>query len=338
MSFVLVTGGAGYIGAHCCVALIEAGFKPVIFDNFSNTNPIVIDRLKKITGVEIPVIEGDVRDAHTLNAVFEQYRIEAVIHFAALKAVGESVRKPLEYFDNNVNGTLVLLNAMRRAGVKTFVFSSSATVYGDAEQIPITEGAPRSASNPYGRSKLMVEDILHDLIVAEPDWRIARLRYFNPAGAHESGLIGEDPTGIPNNLMPYVAQVAVGKREFLSVFGGDYPTRDGTGIRDYIHVTDLADGHIAALRYLETKGGLLSVNLGTGLGYSVLEIIKAFEMASGQKIPHQIVDRRPGDVAECWADPEQARSLLGWVASRSLEQMCEDAWRWQSNNPNGYSG
>ena len=338
MSFVLVTGGAGYIGAHCCVALIEAGFKPVIFDNFSNTNPIVIDRLKKITGVEIPVIEGDVRDAHTLNAVFEQYRIEAVIHFAALKAVGESVRKPLEYFDNNVNGTLVLLNAMRQAGVKTFVFSSSATVYGDAEQIPITEGAPRSASNPYGRSKLMVEDILHDLIVAEPDWRIARLRYFNPAGAHESGLIGEDPTGIPNNLMPYVAQVAVGKREFLSVFGGDYPTRDGTGIRDYIHVTDLADGHIAALRYLETTGGLLSVNLGTGLGYSVLEIIKAFEMASGQKIPHQIVDRRPGDVAECWADPEQARSLLGWVASRSLEQMCEDAWRWQSNNPNGYSG
>lgn len=337
MSFVLVTGGAGYIGAHCCVALIEAGFKPVIFDNFSNTHRTVVERLEQITGTKVAVIDGDVRDAEAVNRVFEQYEISSVIHFAALKAVGESVAKPLEYFDNNVSGTLVLLNAMRRAGVKTFVFSSSATVYGDADQVPITENAPRSASNPYGRSKLIVEDMLADLSVAEPDWRIASLRYFNPTGAHKSGLIGEDPSGVPNNLMPYVAQVAVGKREILSVFGNDYPTKDGTGVRDFIHVTDLADGHVSALHYLEEKGGHISLNLGTGHGYSVLEIIQAFEQASGKEVPYKIVERRPGDVAECWADPALAQSLLGWSATRSLKEMCDDVWRWQHNNPNGYS-
>jgi UDP-glucose 4-epimerase len=336
MSSILVTGGAGYIGAQCCVALMKAGHRPVIFDNFSNTQQAVISRIKRIAGTRPDCVEGDVRDAGALDAVFADHPISSVIHFAALKAVGESVRAPLAYYDNNVHGTLVLLGAMGRAGVKTLVFSSSATVYGEPARLPIAEEEQRSASNPYGRSKLMVEDILEDLARAEPDWRIARLRYFNPVGADESGLIGEDPRGVPNNLMPFIAQVAVGKREFLSVFGDDYPTRDGTGVRDYIHVADLAEGHLAALDYLRRKGGLLTVNLGTGQGYSVLELIKTFERISGREIPYRITARRPGDVAECWADPSLAQSLLDWRTRRSLDDMCADAWRWQSANPNGY--
>ena len=336
MSKVLVTGGAGYIGAHCCVSLIEAGMTPLIYDNLGNSHRAVIDRIQQITGVRPDLIVGDVRDEAALDSVFSANDITSVIHFAALKAVGDSVARPLEYFDNNVHGTLTLLAAMRRAGVKAFVFSSSATVYGDPEKVPLDESCARSATNPYGRSKLIVEDILEDLARAEPDWRIARLRYFNPIGAHQSGLIGENPKGIPDNLMPYMAQVAVGRREHLSVFGNDYPTRDGTGVRDYIHVCDLADGHVAALEYLEREGGLLTVNLGTGQGYSVLEMVTALEKASGRKVPYQITPRRPGDIAECWADVSLAEQLLGWRARRTLDEMCADTWRWQSNWPNGY--
>ncbi len=336
MSKVLVTGGAGYIGAHCCVSLIEAGMTPLIYDNLGNSHRAVIDRIQQITGARPDLIVGDVRDEAALDSVFSANDITSVIHFAALKAVGDSVARPLEYFDNNVHGTLTLLAAMRRAGVKAFVFSSSATVYGDPEKVPLDESCARSATNPYGRSKLIVEDILEDLARAEPDWRIARLRYFNPIGAHQSGLIGENPKGIPDNLMPYMAQVAVGRREHLSVFGNDYPTRDGTGVRDYIHVCDLADGHVAALEYLEREGGLLTVNLGTGQGYSVLEMVTALEKASGRKVPYQITPRRPGDIAECWADVSLAEQLLGWRARRTLDEMCADTWRWQSNWPNGY--
>ncbi len=336
MSKVLVTGGAGYIGAHCCVSLIEAGMTPLIYDNLGNSHRAVIDRIQQITGVRPDLIVGDVRDEAALDSVFSANDITSVIHFAALKAVGDSVARPLEYFDNNVHGTLTLLAAMRGAGVKAFVFSSSATVYGDPEKVPLDESCARSATNPYGRSKLIVEDILEDLARAEPDWRIARLRYFNPIGAHQSGLIGENPKGIPDNLMPYMAQVAVGRREHLSVFGNDYPTRDGTGVRDYIHVCDLADGHVAALEYLEREGGLLTVNLGTGQGYSVLEMVTALEKASGRKVPYQITPRRPGDIAECWADVSLAEQLLGWRARRTLDEMCADTWRWQSNWPNGY--
>lgn len=336
MSKVLVTGGAGYIGAHCCVSLIEAGMTPLIYDNLGNSHRAVIDRIQQITGVRPDLIVGDVRDEAALDSVFSANDITSVIHFAALKAVGDSVARPLEYFDNNVHGTLTLLAAMRGAGVKAFVFSSSATVYGDPEKVPLDESCARSATNPYGRSKLIVEDILEDLARAEPDWRIARLRYFNPIGAHQSGLIGENPKGIPDNLMPYMAQVAVGQREHLSVFGNDYPTRDGTGVRDYIHVCDLADGHVAALEYLEREGGLLTVNLGTGQGYSVLEMVTALEKASGCTVPYQITPRRPGDIAECWADVSLAEQLLGWRARRTLDEMCADTWRWQSNWPNGY--
>jgi UDP-glucose 4-epimerase len=329
VSTILVTGGSGYIGSHTCVALGAAGRDILILDNLCNSKPEVIDRLKRLCGKRPAFIRGDLRDAALLDKLFAEHRIEAVIHFAGLKAVGESVARPLAYYDNNVRGTLELLAAMGRAKVKTLVFSSSATVYGDPASVPIREDFPRSATNPYGRSKLMIEDILADLHRAEPDWRIALLRYFNPVGAHASGLIGEDPQGIPNNLLPYVAQVAAGKREYLSVWGDDYPTPDGTGVRDYIHVCDLAEGHIAALDYLAREGGLLTVNLGTGRGHSVLEMVAAFERASGRPVPYRIAPRRPGDIAQCWADPALAQKLLGWSAKRDLDCMCADAWRWQ---------
>ena len=334
---ILVTGGAGYIGTHACVSLLEAGYAVVVLDNLCNASPEAIARVEQITGKPVAFIDGDIRDAACLDSLFGTYPIDAVMHFAGLKAVGESVEKPLEYYDNNVNGTLVLLAAMARAGVNKLIFSSSATVYGDPASVPIKENFPTSATNPYGRSKLMVEDILADWGAAHPDWSIGRLRYFNPVGAHESGRIGEDPQGWPNNLMPFVAQVAVGRREQLSVFGNDYPTPDGTGVRDYIHVVDLAEGHVAALDYVLANPGVLTVNLGTGKGVSVLDMISAFEQACGRDIPYQIVERRAGDIAECWADPALAESLLGWTAGRSLEQMCADTWRWQQQNPNGFN-
>jgi len=328
---ILVTGGAGFIGSHTCAALAQAGMPFLVFDNFSNSRRSVLERLARITGAAVPCIEGDVRDAALLAQVLASHPIEAVIHFAAFKAVGESVRNPLRYYENNVAGTVALLRAMQTAGVRTLVFSSSATVYGDPASLPIREDFPLSATNPYGWSKLMMEQVLADVDTSEPgQWRIARLRYFNPVGAHESGLIGEDPQGEPGNLMPYVAQVAAGQREALSVYGNDYPTPDGTGVRDYIHVCDLAEGHVAALGYLRGHPGLLTVNLGTGRPVSVLEMVRGFERASGRPVPYRIVDRRPGDVAACWADPAQAERLLGWRARRGLEAMCADAWRWQS--------
>jgi len=311
------------------VALAQAGHELLILDNLCNSRADVVDRLAMICGRRPVFVEGDCRDAGLLDTVFERHPVRAVMHFAGLKAVGESVTQPLAYYDNNLHGTVQLLAAMRRAGVGTFVFSSSATVYGDPASVPIREDFPRSATNPYGRSKLIIEDILADLQVAEPGWRIARLRYFNPVGAHESGLIGEDPQGVPNNLMPFVAQVAAGRRELLTVWGNDYPTPDGTGVRDYIHVADLAAGHVAALNHLEQQGGLLTVNLGTGRGYSVLEMVQAFSGASGRPIPYRIGPRRAGDIAQCWADPSLANRLLGWQATRGLEAMCADAWRWQ---------
>ena len=327
---ILVTGGAGYIGSHVCVALAQAGERYVVVDNFSNSRPSVLERVGRITG-QLPQCEqGDVGDAAFMADVLARYPIEAVMHFAAFKAVGESVAQPLRYYANNVAGTVALLQAMHTAGVRTMVFSSSATVYGDPATLPIREDFPLSATNPYGWSKLMMEQVLADVDHAEPgQWRIARLRYFNPVGAHESGLIGEDPQDIPNNLMPYVAQVATGQREVLSVYGGDYPTPDGTGVRDYIHVCDLAEGHVAALRYLRAHPGLLTVNLGTGRPVSVLEMVRGFEQASGRAVPYQVVARRPGDVAACWADPALAERLLGWRARRDLQAMCRDAWRWQ---------
>ncbi|USD34209.1 MULTISPECIES: UDP-glucose 4-epimerase GalE [Vibrio] len=333
---VLVTGGMGYIGSHTCIQMIEAGMTPVLFDNLYNSKRSVLDRIKQVTGTVPSFIEGDIRDKKKLVSVLKEHQIRAVIHFAGLKAVGESVEKPLEYYDNNVNGTLVLVDAMREAGVKSIVFSSSATVYGDPASVPIKEDFPTSATNPYGRSKLMVEECLTDFQKANPDWSITLLRYFNPVGSHPSGNLGEDPQGIPNNLMPFISQVAVGRRECLSVFGGDYPTKDGTGVRDYIHVMDLADGHVAALRKVGHKDGLHIYNLGTGNGYSVLEMVKAFEIASGKQVPYQIVARRPGDIAECWADPAKAMKELDWKAERTLEEMTTDTWRWQSNNPQGY--
>lgn len=334
--FVLVTGGMGYIGSHTCIQMIEAGMTPIIFDNLYNSKSTVLDRIEKVSGVRPIFIEGDIRDKQAISQVLKQYDIESVIHFAGLKAVGESVEKPLEYYDTNVHGTLVLVDAMRDAGVKSLIFSSSATVYGDPASVPILEDFPTSATNPYGRSKLIVEECLTDFQKANPDWSITLLRYFNPVGSHPSGELGEDPQGIPNNLMPFVSQVAVGRREFLSVFGGDYPTPDGTGVRDYIHVMDLSDGHLAALKHVGSKQGLHIYNLGTGNGNSVLEMVNAFEKASGKKVPYKIVDRRPGDIAECWADPAKAEADLHWKATRSLEQMTEDTWRWQSNNPQGY--
>ncbi len=334
---ILVTGGMGYIGSHTCIQLLAAGHTPIIFDNLYNSNDEVLNRIKVVTDHELTFVKGDIRDKTLLVSTLNQYSIDAVIHFAGLKAVGESVAKPLEYYDNNVNGTLVLVDAMRECGVKSLVFSSSATVYGEPASVPITEDFPTSATNPYGRSKLMVEECLSDFQLANPDWSITLLRYFNPVGSHSSGLLGEDPNGIPNNLMPFISQVAVGRREKLSVFGNDYNTSDGTGVRDYIHVMDLADGHLCALDKVGSKAGLHIYNLGTGNGSSVLEMVAAFEKASGQKVPYQIVERRPGDIAECWADPAKAKNDLGWEAKLTLEDMTTDTWRWQSNNPNGYT-
>ena len=334
MKTVLITGGAGFIGSHTCVELSKAGYHLVILDNLYNSRADVIDRLKQICGLSPIFIQGDVRNAATLDDLFSKYTITAVIHFAGLKAVGESVEKPLEYYDNNVVGTIQLLAAMERAAVRTLVFSSSATVYGDSASVPISETSPRSVTNPYGRTKLMIEDILADLSQSDPEWRIACLRYFNPIGAHESGLIGESPQGIPNNLVPYIAKVAAGQLDHLNVWGADYPTPDGTGIRDYIHVCDIAEGHVAALSYLERFSGISTVNLGTGRGYSVLDIIKAFEKASGRSIPYKIGPRRAGDIIQCWADTTHANQLFNWQASRNLEQMCADAWRWQQANIN----
>ncbi len=332
---ILVTGGAGYIGSHTVVELLARGESVLIFDNLSNSSSAVLERIERIAGRRPAFIEGDIRDRAALDAVFAAHEISDVIHFAGLKAVGESVAKPLHYYENNIGGTLNLLQAMGAAGVRRLVFSSSATVYGDPHAVPIREDFPLQATNPYGRTKLFIEEMLRDLLVAEPDWRIAILRYFNPVGAHPSGLIGESPNGIPNNLMPFVAQVAVGRRPELSVFGSDYPTPDGTGVRDYIHVVDLALGHLAALDALARSAGELTVNLGTGRGYSVLDMVRAFEQASGRCIPYRLVDRRPGDVASCYADPARAESLLGWRASRGIEAMCADTWRWQQANPQG---
>ena len=327
---ILVTGGCGYIGSHLCVALAQAGEPYLVVDNFSNSRPSVLERVARITGQAPAFVEGDVRDVALLQQLFARHTISAVVHLAAFKAVGESVREPLMYYGNNVAGTVALLQAMRDAGVRSMVFSSSATVYGDPASLPIREDFPLSATNPYGWSKLMMEQVLADVAAAEPGlWRIARLRYFNPVGAHESGLIGEDPRGIPNNLLPYVAQVAAGQREALSVYGNDYPTVDGTGVRDYIHVCDLAEGHVAALRYLRQHPGLLTVNLGTGRPVSVLEMVRGFEAASGRPVRYQIGPRRAGDVAACWADPGLAERLLGWRARRDVQAMCQDAWRWQ---------
>lgn len=333
---ILVTGGTGYIGSHTVVELIEAGHELVIYDNLSNSSPKVLDRIETITGVRPAFVQADIRDAAALRQIFAQYPISAVIHFAGLKAVGESVEQPLRYYDNNVVGSIRLFEAMSEANVKTLVFSSSATVYGDPASVPIREDFPLSATNPYGRSKLHIEEMLRDIARSDPAWRIALLRYFNPVGAHPSGLIGENPRGIPNNLMPFIAQVAVGLRQELSVFGNDYQTPDGTGVRDYIHVVDLAKGHLAALEALKRQCATLTVNLGTGRGYSVLDLIGAFEKASGRKVPYRIAARRSGDVASCYADPSLAQSLLGWKAQYPLEDMCNDAWRWQQLNPTGY--
>lgn len=333
---VLVTGGAGYIGSHACVVLMEAGYEVVVLDNLSNSHPEVYNRIERIVGRKPDLFEGDIRDSGLLDHVFTRHDIGSVVHFAGLKAVGESVDKPLEYYQNNVGGTLNLLERMEHAGVTKLVFSSSATVYGDPASAPVREDFPCSATNPYGRSKLIVEQILGDWHLARPGWSICCLRYFNPVGAHVSGLIGEDPQGVPNNLMPYVAQVAVGRLQKLSVFGDDYATVDGTGVRDYIHVMDLAEGHVAALQFVGERQGLLTVNLGTGSGSSVLEIVRAFEEASGQPIPYEITGRRAGDVAECWADTSLAQQKLKWKATRGLSRMCEDSWRWQSGNPRGY--
>ena len=333
---ILVTGGAGYIGSHACVSLLEAGYGVVVVDNLSNSSEESLHRVRSITGQDLTFCKVDLLDAAALGAVFDAHEFEAVIHFAGLKAVGESTEIPLRYYENNITGTLNLLEAMKGHGVKNLVFSSSATVYGDPASVPITEDFPLQATNPYGRTKLMIEEICRDLAVAEPDWRIILLRYFNPIGAHPSGRIGEDPAGIPNNLMPYVMQVAVGLRPHVRVFGDDYETVDGTGVRDYIHVVDLVEGHLAALRALDGVEGCVAYNLGTGHGYSVLEMVAAAEKAAGKPVPYEVVARRPGDIAECFANPDRAAEALGWRATRELEQMCQDAWRWQSGNPDGY--
>ena len=326
---ILVTGGTGFIGSHTCVALLAAGHETSVIDNLSNSRRDVLDRVEQIAGKRPAFFEGDVRDRALLRQIFAHRPVDAVIHFAGLKAVGESVVQPLRYYDWNIGSTIALCQEMHEAGVKMLVFSSSATVYGDPATLPIREDFPRSTTNPYGASKLMIEDILADLTKADASWKISRLRYYNPVGAHESGLIGETPSGIPNNLLPYVAQVAAGQRDCLSVFGNDYPTPDGTGVRDYIHVMDLAEGHVAALDHLQREGGLQTFNLGTGCGYSVLDMVRAFERASGQAVPYKIVGRRPGDIAACYADPTLATQTLGWCARRDLDAMCRDAWKWQ---------
>lgn len=336
-STILVTGGAGYIGSHTSLALLNAGYSVIVLDNLSNSTPESLLRVQSIAGHTIKFWRGDIRDKLLLDRIFLENDVDAVINFAGLKSVGDSVNHPLKYFNNNVYGSIVLLQAMQDAEIRNFVFSSSATVYGDPLEMPISEACPvNRPTNPYGRSKLITEDILQDLSESDPAWRIAILRYFNPVGAHESGLIGEDPDGIPNNLLPYISHVAVGRLRELSVFGADYPTVDGTGVRDYIHVCDLAEGHLAALSFLDNRHGLNVWNLGTGTGYSVFEMIEAFQAASGRRIPFKICPRRPGDIATCFADPSKARLELGWSAKRGLKEMMEDAWRWQSMNPNGY--
>ena len=334
---ILVTGGAGYIGSHTCVLLIEAGHDVLIFDNFSNATKESIRRVENIVGKKVPFVEGDIRSKEDLTRVFSSQKIDAVIHFAGLKSVGESVQKPLEYYDNNVHGTLVLCEVMKNYACKSIVFSSSATVYGDPHTVPIKEDFPLSATNPYGRSKLFIEEILSDLYVSDEAWKVVLLRYFNPVGAHHSGSIGEDPSGIPNNLMPFIAQTAVGKREKLSIFGDDYNTPDGTGVRDYIHVVDLAKGHLQAIEKLHTFNEVMTINLGTGKGYSVLDVVNAYEKASGKKVPYSIEPRRAGDIAQCFANPKYAKEMLGWEAEKDLEEMCVDSWHWQSQNPNGYA-
>jgi UDP-glucose 4-epimerase len=333
---ILLTGATGYIGSHTWVTLLEAGYSVIGLDNFSNSSPRVIERIKRITQRELMFVEGDVQDEQLLSDLFEKYSIEGVIHFAALKAVGESVQKPLSYYANNINGLLSLLKVMGSFNCSTFVFSSSATVYHPNNPIPYVEDMPLGSTSPYGWTKCMSEQILRDLEVSNPDWRIAYLRYFNPVGAHPSGLIGEDPRGVPNNLMPFMTQVAVGKRKELSIFGGDWPTHDGTGVRDYIHVQDLARGHVKAIDYLLSQKKSLTVNLGAGKGYSVLDLLRAFERASKQKIPYQIVDRRSGDIAAFYANASLAEQLLNWRVEFDLDAMCRDSWRWQSNNPNGF--
>lgn len=333
---VLVTGGAGYIGSHTCLELLESGHQVTVVDNLSNSSEESLRRVETLTGKSLSFVEGDLLDEGVLERLFASNDFHAVIHFAGLKAVGESVEMPVAYYRNNLTGTLNLIHAMDRAGVKNIVFSSSATVYGDPETVPIDEGFPRSATNPYGRSKLIIEEMLEDLIVADSSWRVLLLRYFNPVGAHESGLIGEDPNGIPNNLMPYIAQVAVGKLERLSVFGDDYPTHDGTGVRDFIHVVDLAKGHLCALTTAEEAPGLYVYNLGTGQGTSVLDLVRAFEKASGRQVPYTVAPRRAGDIAACYASPDKALSGIGWRAEKGVEDMCRDTWRWQSQNPDGY--
>ncbi len=336
MKTILTTGGAGYIGSHTVIELIKAGYKAVIVDNLSNSKIEAVKRVEKIVGEKIPFIKADINDKVALRKIFKRYKIDAVINFAGYKAVGESVQKPLEYYQNNIGGLIALVEVMKEFNCKNLVFSSSATVYGDPHTVPIKEDFPLSTTNPYGSTKLFIEYILKDICKADKDFNVGILRYFNPVGAHESGMIGEDPNGIPNNLCPYITKVAVGKLEKLSVFGGDYKTKDGTGVRDYIHVVDLAIGHVLAVNKLFDKSGLFIVNLGTGVGYSVLDMVKAFSKAMGKDIPYQIVDRRPGDIAECYADPSLAYELLGFKATKNLEDMCKDALRWQINNPNGY--
>jgi len=333
---ILVTGGAGYIGSHTCVELLEAGYEVVVFDNLCNSKKEAVNRVEKITGKKLPFVLGDLRNEGDIQQLFATHTIDAVIHFAGLKAVGESVEIPIEYYQNNIAGTLNLLEAMQAANVKQIVFSSSATVYGDPQELPIREEFPLSATNPYGRSKLIIEEMLQDLYSSDANWDISILRYFNPVGAHKSGTIGEDPSGIPNNLMPYISQVASGRLKALSVYGDDYGTKDGTGVRDYIHVVDLAKGHLKALNKLESRPGLMIHNLGTGQGYSVIEMVHAFEKASGKSVAYKVVGRRAGDIAACYADPEKARRELGWQVEKGLDDMCQDTWRWQASNPNGY--
>ena len=336
---ILVTGGAGFIGSHTCVELLNAGYEVVVVDNLYNASEKALERVEQITGKKVTFYEADILDRDALNAIFDKEQVESVIHFAGYKAVGESVRKPIEYYYNNITGTLILCDVMRNHGVKNIVFSSSATVDGDPAFIPITEECPKGKiTNPYGQTKGMLEQVLTDIFVSDPEWRVVLLRYFNPIGAHKSGLIGEDPKGIPNNLVPYVAQVAIGKLKCLGVFGNDYDTHDGTGVRDSIHVVDLAKGHVAAIQKVEkTEPGVLIYNLGTGKGYSVLDVVHAFEKACGKEIPYEIKPRRAGDIATCYADPTKAKKELGWVAEYGIEEMCEDSWRWQTMNPNGYA-
>ena len=335
---ILVTGGAGFIGSHTCVELLNAGYDVVVVDNLCNSSEEALRRVEKITGKKVTFYQADIRDGAALDEIFSKESIDSVIHFAGLKAVGESVAKPLEYYQNNIGGTLTLCEVMRNHGVKNIIFSSSATVYGDPAFIPITEECPKgTCTNPYGWTKWMLEQILTDLHTADPEWNVVLLRYFNPIGAHKSGLMGEDPKGIPNNLIPYITQVAIGKLECLGVFGDDYDTHDGTGVRDYIHVVDLAIGHVKALKKIEEKAGVCVYNLGTGTGYSVLDMVHAFEKECGKPIPYQIKARRPGDIATCYSDATKAKEELGWVAERGLEEMCEDSWRWQSQNPDGYN-